>query len=268
MDEALINPKLEIEALPGIPLIRPGDNLAELILDAMRAASFELLDDDILVITSKLFSRAEGRFLNLDTIEISQEARELAKEIDKEPALVEAILRESSAISRKKTGVLIVRHRLGFVSANAGIDASNAGPPDEAEGRSEAGDNYVLLLPEDPDLSATKLRVALESALSVRLGIILSDSHGRPFRQGTVGTAIGVSGLPALVDHVGREDLLGRKLEYTVTALADQLAAAADLVAGQSDEARPVVRIRGVKVSARNGSARDLLRDPNDDLYA
>lgn len=263
MDEALISPKLELEALPGIPLIRPGDDLAALILRAMEAARFELKDDDILVITSKLFSRAEGRFINLDEIEISEEARALAEEIEKEPALVEAILRESSGISRKKTGVLIVRHRLGFISANAGIDASNAGPP-EAGGDG----NYILLLPEDPDASATRLRVALESALAVRLGIILSDSHGRPFRQGTVGVAIGVSGLPAIVDHVGREDLLGRKLEYTVTGLADQLAAAADLVAGQSDEARPIVRIRGVKMSARDGSARDLLREPADDLYA
>lgn len=263
MDEALISPRLEIEALPGIPLIRPGDDLASQILDAMASARFELRDDDILVITSKLFSRAEGRFLDLDTIKISEEARALADEIDKEPALVEAILRESSGISRKKTGVLIVRHRLGFISANAGIDASNAGTPN-----GEKNGNYVLLLPEDPDASATKLRIALEAALSVRLGIILSDSHGRPFRQGTVGTAIGVSGLPAIVDHVGREDLLGRKLEYTITALADQLAAAADLVAGQSDEARPVVRIRGVKVNARSGRASDLLRDPIDDLYA
>src|SRR5690554_152503 len=263
MNEALISPRLEIESLPGIPLIHPGDDLAALILRAMEAARFELRSDDILVITSKLFSRAEGRFVNLRTIEISERARELAEEIDKDPALVEAILRESSSVSRKKTGVLIVRHRLGFVSANAGIDASNAGPPN-GEGDGE----YVLLLPEDPDASATRLRVALESKLGIRLGIILSDSHGRPFRQGTVGTAIGVSGLPALLDHVGREDLLGRKLEYTVTALADQLAAAADLVAGQSDEARPVVRIRGVKLHARNGSASDLLRDPNDDLYA
>lgn len=263
MSEARVGKKLEIEALGGLPLVRPGDSVAGLVSSAIEQEGLGLEDDDVLVVTSKLFSRAEGRFVDLDTVNPSPEAEALALEIEKDPALVECVLRESVGISRKTKGVLITRHRLGFVSANAGIDASNAGPPG-----AEASGRWVLLLPVDPEASAEGFRKALEARHGVRLGVVVSDSHGRPFRHGTVGAAIGVSGLPALVDHVGRRDLLGRELEYTTTALADQLAAAADLVAGQSDEARPVVRVRGVSIGRREASVRELLRDPDEDLYA
>jgi coenzyme F420-0:L-glutamate ligase / coenzyme F420-1:gamma-L-glutamate ligase len=264
MDEARIGTKLELEALLGLPLVRPGDSIADLVAAAVDASSFDLRDDDVLVVTSKLFSRAEGRFVDLSTITPSDEAVALARDIHKDPALVECVLRESVSISRRTRGVLITRHRLGFVSANAGIDASNAGPPSE----DASVGPWVLLLPLDPEGSAERLRRSLEARYSVRLGVVVTDSHGRPFRHGTVGAAIGVSGVPALVDHVGRKDLLGRPLEYTKTALADQLAAAADLVAGQSDEARPIVRVRGVALERRESSVRELLRSPEEDLYA
>lgn len=264
MTEARVGERLELEALRGIPLVRPGDSIAELVVSALEASGRALQDHDVLVVTSKLFSRAEGRFVDLSTVTPSPEALALAEEIDKDPALVECVLRESVGISRKSRGVLITRHRLGFISANAGIDASNAGPPGEDVG---AGP-WVLLLPADPEASATALRIALEAHYAVRLGVVVTDSHGRPFRHGTVGAAIGVSGIPALVDHVGRRDLLGRPLEYTKTALADQIAAAADLVAGQSDEARPVVIVRGLSFDRREASVRELLRDRDEDLYA
>jgi coenzyme F420-0:L-glutamate ligase / coenzyme F420-1:gamma-L-glutamate ligase len=269
MDEARVGTKLEIEALLGLPLIRPGDSIAALIGSAIEETEFDLRDDDVLVVTSKLFSRAEGRFVDLTALTPSAEAIAIAREIEKDPALVECVLRESTCVSRKAKGVLITRHRLGFISANAGIDASNAGPPSASAGTGPGTGSWVLLLPVDPEASAERLRFELESRFSVRIGVVVSDSHGRPFRHGTVGAAIGVSGVPALVDHVGRNDLLGRALEYTTTALADQLAAAADLVAGQSDEARPVVRVRGVSLpERRESSVRELLRAPDEDLYA
>jgi coenzyme F420-0:L-glutamate ligase/coenzyme F420-1:gamma-L-glutamate ligase len=180
--------------------------------------------------------------------------------VDKEPAMGELILRESVSVSRAVPGVLIVRHRQGFVSANAGIDRSNALPPGAPGGSGP----WALLLPLDPDASARALR----DALGGEIAVVISDSLGRPFRLGTVGAALGVAGLPAIWDQRGRTDLDGRALEHTVTALADQVAAAADLVAGQADEGRGAVLVEGLSFPAVEGSARDLLRDPATDLYA
>lgn len=256
--------RLELRALPGIPLIAPGDDLPRLIGAALEAAQITLRDGDVLAVTSKALSRAEGRFVDLRSVEISPRARELATEIGKDPRIVELILRESSAISRKAREVLVVRHRLGFISANAGIDCSNAVPPGAPPGSGP----FALLLPTDPDRDARHIRERLAAESGARIGIVITDSLGRPFRLGTVGAAIGVAGLPALWDQRGQTDIYGRVLERTITALADQVAAAADLVAGQAAEGRPVVHIRGLRFPITAQEAAALYRPMDEDLYA
>lgn len=253
---------LSIFAVPGIGRIQPGDPLTTILLDALAAEGVE--NGDIVAVTSKLFSRAQGRFVLLTRVQPSERARQLAKEVDKDPALVELILQESTAISRKKKGVLITRHRLGMVCANAGIDRSNALPHDAPE---DTRGLWALLLPRDPDADAEALRQAIADRFGVYVGVVITDSHGRPFRSGTVGIAIGAAGIRSLDAHEGRVDLDGRPLEVTLTAVVDQLAAAADLVAGQADEGAPLVILRGLRFDG-HGRARDLVRDPDTDLYA
>jgi coenzyme F420-0:L-glutamate ligase/coenzyme F420-1:gamma-L-glutamate ligase len=255
--------KLELLAIPGVPLLEPGDDLGSVIDDALRLAHLELRDGDVVVVASKAVSRAEGRFVDLRSVDVSPRAAQIAKEIGKEEALVELILRESLRISRAAPGVLIVQHRLGFVSANAGIDCSNAVPANAAPGSGP----WALLLPEAPDASAARIAERLGQGSSAKIGVVISDSFGRPFRLGTVGAAIGVAGLPALWDRRGEPDLFGRTLEHTITALADQVAAAADLVAGQAAERRAVVVVRGLSFPVGDHSARELLRDAEQDLY-
>ncbi len=242
--------RLEAFAVPGVPRIAPGDDLVEVVGVALSAAGVELRPGDVLVVSSKLLSRAEGRFVDLEQVVAGEEARALAARTGHDPRLVQLVLAESERVSRAAPGVLVVRHRLGFVGANAGIDRSNA-------------DGRVLLLPTDPDEGARRLL-----ALADGIGVVVTDSMGRPFRVGTVGQAIGVAGLPALYDQRGREDLDGRPLEHTVTALADQVAAAADLVAGQADEGRGVVVVRGLTFDPVESSARALVRPADQDLYA
>jgi coenzyme F420-0:L-glutamate ligase/coenzyme F420-1:gamma-L-glutamate ligase len=258
-------PRLEIVALPGIPIVQPGDDLAALIGAALGRAERTVEDGDVIVVASKLVSRAEGRFVDLSTVEPSPSAHEIATTVGKDPRHVELVLRESTAVSRVARNVLIVRHRLGFVVANAGIDLSNASPG--LPGAAGAGP-WAILLPSDPDGAAARLRGALAGPRT--LGVIISDSFGRPFRLGTVGAAIGVAGVPALWDQRGDVDLFGRTLDNTITALADQLAAAADLVAGQAAEARGAVLIRGLRLPAdvAGTGAGVLLRAPGEDLYA
>ncbi len=256
---------LTLTALSGLPRVAPGDDVPRLILSALERARLTLRAGDVLVVTSKVFSRAEGRFVDLSRVEPSARAVELASRVGKDPRMVELILRESREVSRSAPNVIIVRHRLGFISANAGIDLSNAAPPHAAL---PGGGPWALLLPEDPDACARRTREVLEGHAGVPLGVVISDSHGRPFRLGTVGMALGVSGLPALHDQVGRADLDGRKLESTLTATADQVAGAADLVAGQADEARPVILVRGLSFRPVDSSAAELLREPHQDLYA
>jgi coenzyme F420-0:L-glutamate ligase/coenzyme F420-1:gamma-L-glutamate ligase len=257
-------PTLSLTALPGLPRVRQGDDVARLIQEALLGADLTLRDGDVLVVTSKVFSRAEGRFVDVARVVPSERAQRVAQEIGKDARVVQLILDESTHVSRTAPNVLIVRHRLGFVSANAGIDLSNALPGDGREGEGP----WALLLPQDPDASARDLRERLEAASGKKLGVVITDSHGRPFRLGTVGIALGVSGLPSLFNQVGRTDLDGRVLESTITAPADQVAAAADLVAGQADEARPVVLVRGLSFEPQSSRATDLLRPENQDLYA
>jgi coenzyme F420-0:L-glutamate ligase / coenzyme F420-1:gamma-L-glutamate ligase len=267
-------PRMEMTALPGIPLVGAGDDLVAIVAEGLRRAERRLRDGDVLVVASKLVSRAEGRFVDLATVEPSARARELGAQVGADERLVELILRESVAVSRLARGAVIVRHRLGFVTANAGIDLSNARPPGlsgsaDGGGAAAAVGPWAMLLPLDPDGSAERLRRGLAERTGVSgIGIVVSDSFGRPFRLGTVGAAIGVAGMPALWDQRGRPDLHGRQLEHTVTALADQVAAAADLIAGQANEGRAVVHVRGLRFPAGPTSARDLLRPPGEDLYA
>lgn len=256
--------RLEVVALPGLPLVAPGDDVPALVARAVSAAKVSLADGDVLVVTSKIVSRAEGRFVELSRLEPSPRASELAREVNKDARAVELILRESTAISRRAPGVLVVRHRLGFIVANAGIDSSNAVPPDARPGSGP----WALLLPESPDDSAAAIRARVETDSGVSVGVIISDSFGRPFRLGTVGVAIGVSGLPPLWDRRGEPDLFGRALETTVTALADQIAAVADLVAGQAAERRPLVLVRGLGFTPSDRGAGALLRPAGEDLYA
>ncbi|NPA93487.1 MAG: coenzyme F420-0:L-glutamate ligase [Chloroflexi bacterium] len=251
-----MNP-LTLTPLPGIPFIRRGDDLAEIILHAISRARLNLEDGDIFVVAQKVVSRAEGRLVDLRTVTPSAEAEALAAKVEKDPRLVELILRESAEVLRAAPGVLIVEHKLGFVCANAGIDHSNVCGDDEC----------VLLLPEDPDASADQLRRRLEEATGKRLGVLINDSHGRAWRLGTVGVAIGVSGVPALVDVRGRHDLVGRELRITQIGAADELAAAASLVMGQAAEGIPVVHARGFPYPLRESRLQELIRPKEKDLF-
>ncbi|MGD0673904.1 MAG: coenzyme F420-0:L-glutamate ligase [Polyangiaceae bacterium] len=256
--------RLEVLALEGLPLVAPGDDVPALVVRALSAAGLSISDGDVLVVTSKMLSRAEGRFVELPRVEPSARAIDLAEEVRKDPRTVELILRESTAVSRRAPGVLVVRHRLGFVVANAGIDFSNAVPPDALPGSGP----WALLLPESPDASAAAVRAKVEAVSGARVGVVVTDSFGRPFRLGTVGVAIGVSGLPPTWDRRGDPDLFGRPLESTITALADQVAAVADLVAGQAAERRPVQLVRGLGFPPCDRGAGSLLRPADEDLYA
>ena len=247
--------RLELLAVPGLPMVQPGDDLAALIAD--RAPP--LRDRDVLVIAQKIVSKAEGRSVDLATITPSARAVELAAEVGKDPRLVEVILSESTRVVRSRPNLLIMQHRLGFVMANAGVDHSNVAPLD--------GIDRALLLPLDPDGSAERLRAALAAKSGVRLGVIISDSFGRPWRRGTAGVAIGAAGLPSLIDMRGQPDLFGRTLEVTVIGFADEIAAAAGLLQGQAAEAQPVVIVRGLTWTAPDAPVNELVRPPEEDLF-
>jgi coenzyme F420-0:L-glutamate ligase/coenzyme F420-1:gamma-L-glutamate ligase len=256
--------QLTLTALRDFPLVGAGDDLAGLILSALERSRITLQSCDVVVIASKVVSRAEGRFVDLGTIDVSQRARDLGSDIGLDPRVVELVLRESVEISRTGPGVLIVKNRLGVVCANGGVDLSNAQPLGEAPGPGP----WAVALPLDPDLSAERLRSALFDRSGENVGVIVSDSLGRPFRLGSVGAAIGLAGIPAVWDQRGSADLFGMRLEHTITAFADQIAAASDLVAGQAGERRAVVHVRGLRFPPREHTARELVRPPELDLYA
>lgn len=248
--------RLEIVAVPGMPMIGAGDDLASPIVAACEGAGIRLCDDDVLVVAQKIVSKSEGRLVTLDDVEPGVEARDLARTTGKDPRIVELILRESIAVLRHVTDLIVVEHRLGFVMANAGIDRSNV-PPGTA-----------LLLPEDPDASARRLKARIDEAAGVDVGVIVSDSIGRAWRNGTIGHALGAAGIATLVDLRGMPDLYGRELETSETALADNLAAAASIPMGEAREGRPVVLIRGLAgVRDAEQSGRNLLRDKARDLF-
>jgi len=252
---------LSIVPLTDIPLIQPGDDLGALLWAALGAARLDLQDGDILVLAQKIVSKAEGRLARLSMVTPSAQAERIALQAEKDPRLVELILQESREVLRVRPGTIIVEHRLGFVCASAGIDHSNVlGGTDEA-------DDWVLLLPADPDASAARLRQQLEAASGARIGVMIIDSHGRAWRLGVVGTAIGLSGLPGIVDMRGHPDLFGYTLRITLIAAADELAAAASLVMGQAAEGTPAVRVRGFPYPLREGRLQELLRSKEQDMF-
>jgi coenzyme F420-0:L-glutamate ligase / coenzyme F420-1:gamma-L-glutamate ligase len=250
---------LEILAVPGLPMIKPGDDLAALIAEGFARGGIEPRTGDVLAVAQKVVSKSEGRSVDLATVVPSARAIELAKEIEKDPRLVELILSESVRVVRSRPNVLIVEHRLGFVMANAGIDQSNVAPADGVE--------RALLLPVDPDGSAEALRMGLAALFGVPPAVIITDSFGRPFRRGTAGVAIGAAGLPALLDLRGNPDLFGRILQVSISGFADEIAAAASLVMGQGDEAQPVVLVRGLSWQAPANPASNLVRPASEDMF-
>ncbi len=247
---------LSVFPLTGLPIVQPGDDLPALLAEAL--AAFAPQSSDILVITSKIVSKAAGRFVNLRAITPGDEAARIAARTGKDPRLVELILRESAAVSRIGPNVLITRHRLGFTSANAGIDHSNT----------STDPNIVLLLPKAPDEAAREIHAALKRRFGVEMPIVIADSHGRPHRLGTIGVAVGVCGMPAVEDWRGRQDLFGFRLQHTDIGLADMVASAATLIMGQAAEQTPAALIRGVSFVPRNGSAAEIYRAPQNDLYS
>jgi len=257
--------KLQFIGIDNIPMIEPGDDLVSLIEQALESMGEQLQDDDVLVLAQKIISKAEDRYLDLRTVEPTPEAIALAEEVDKEPNKVQAILDESNEVVRKRKGVLIVEHKLGFVQANAGIDQSNISHQDDD------GDNICLLLPVDPDQSAVRLRSALAERHGINVGIIINDSIGRAWRNGSMGLAIGVSGFTAVEDYIGATDIYGRELMVTEVAAADEMASGASLVMGQTSEKTPVVLVRGYKPREPEDSARvgvkPLIREKQMDLF-
>jgi coenzyme F420-0:L-glutamate ligase / coenzyme F420-1:gamma-L-glutamate ligase len=252
---------LVLTPLLNIPMVKTGDNLADIIWRGVSQAGIKLEGGDILAVAQKIVSKAEGRWVNLVTVKPSERAVALAKNIEKDARLVELILQESNSVLRKRPGTIIVEHRLGFVCANAGIDHSNVA------GEVTADEEWVLLLPENPDASALRIRQQLIELSGVELGVLINDSHGRAWRQGVVGVSIGLAGLPGLVDMRGKSDLFGYNLHITTIGAADELAAAASLVMGQADEATPIVHVRGFPYKLREGSLRELIRPKEQDLF-
>jgi coenzyme F420-0:L-glutamate ligase/coenzyme F420-1:gamma-L-glutamate ligase len=251
--------RIEIIGVPDMPLVAAGDDLAELIGDALARGGLLPTHGDVIVVAQKIVSKAENRIVDLATVSPSDEARAIGSDIGKDPRLVEVILWESTRVVRQRPGLLITEHRLGYVMANAGVDQSNVAP---ADGRERA-----LLLPRDPDASAEALRARLSSRYGCSLAVIVSDSFGRPWRRGTVGVALGAAGLPSLVDLRGRPDLFGRTLQVSIIGLADEIAAAASLVMGQAAEALPVVIVRGLAFNDPACPAQALVRPPEEDLF-
>ena len=262
---------LTLTSLQHIPFIRHGDNLADIIVDALQKNHIALEDNDILVIAQKIVSKAEGRTVNLADITPSRRASELAGKTGKDARLIELILQESREVLRTRAGTIIVEHKLGFVCANAGIDHSNVSSPlpegEAAEGVGVKAAEWVLLLPADPDRSAEIIRQSIQSETGKRVGILIIDSHGRAWRNGTVGAAIGIAGLPGLQDLRGKPDLFGSTLQITQVGVADELAAAASLTMGQAAEGTPVVHVRGFPYPLREASLQELLRPREQDLF-
>jgi coenzyme F420-0:L-glutamate ligase/coenzyme F420-1:gamma-L-glutamate ligase len=250
--------RLTLTALPGMPEVERGACIPALLLAALTRGGERLDAGDVLVLAQKIVSKAEGRLVRLADVTPSPRALALAQVAQKDPRLVELILREARTVLRVKPGVIIVEHRLGFVMASAGVDQSNV---------PGGGDEVALLLPEHPDRSARRIRDDLCRASGVAPGIVINDSFGRAWRNGIAGVAIGVAGVPAVIDRRGHADRDGRALRVTQVAAADELAAAASLIMGQADEGCPAVLVRGFPYPPRESSAAELVRSREEDLF-
>ena len=250
---------LTLTPLAGIPVVREGDDVARFVGDAMEGAGIVPAEFDVVVVTQKIVSKAEGRRVRLSDVEPSPRALELAASLDKDARMIEVVLGESNAVVAHGHDVLIAEHLSGHVMANAGVDRSNVGRSGD--------DEEVLLLPRDPDASSAALHRALEARFECRLAVVVSDSVGRPWRHGVAGIAIGAAGLPSLVDLRGTADLFDVPLKVTLTGFADQIASAANLVAGEAAEGVPAVHVRGLAWDAAPAPARALVRDRESDLF-
>jgi len=260
----MITDTVTLSPLPAIPLVDAGDDLAAILIAGIEALGQGLETGDVLVVAQKIVSKAEGRLVDLDGVAPSARAIALAAATGKDPRLVEVVLGESEEVMRQAPNIMIVRHRQGWVMANAGVDQSNV---------DHAGGRRALLLPLDPDRSCRDLKARLDAHFQVEIGVVVNDSFGRAWRNGTVGVALGAAGLPALCDMRGGPDLFGRKLEVTEIGFADEIAAAASLVMGQAAEGRPAVLLRGLAWPAPGGRpappgrAVDLIRPKATDLF-
>ena len=250
---------LVLKALAGVPLVQEGDDLCSLVLEAIAASGETLQTGDVVLLAQKIVSKSEGRVIPVGEVTPSLRARELADVTGKDARLMQLVLDESAEVLRAVPGVIVVEHRLGFVAANAGIDQSNVNP--------DGADSFALLLPADPDRSCLKLRASLQERTGVDVGVVVIDSFGRAWRNGTIGTAIGVSGIPALLDLRGKKDMFGRVLQTSEIGVADELAAGASLIMGQAGEARPIVLARGFPYPAMEGVGQDLVRPRQMDLF-
>jgi coenzyme F420-0:L-glutamate ligase/coenzyme F420-1:gamma-L-glutamate ligase len=247
--------QVQIIAVVGMPEVRPGDDLAALILEAAGAQGADIEDGDVLVVTQKIVSKAEGRLVDLRQVEPSPHARELAAQTGKDARLLEVILRESRRIVRQEGGVIICETEHGFVCANAGVDTSNV------------GGGMVSLLPQNPDQSAERIRAAIqERKAGISVAVIISDTFGRPWREGHTNVAIGVAGMSPIKDYVGQRDPHGYVLRVSAMAVADELAAAAELVMGKLSRV-PVAIVRGLDYQRAEGSAKELIRPAERDLF-
>ena len=258
---SVVDKKLVFTAIQGFPRVKSGERLDLILVQLLEKSHITIEDGDIFVIAQKIVSKAEGRMVNLTSVLPSKEAIELQKITQKDPRFIELVLRESKKVLRARLNTLIVEHKKGFICANAGIDHSNVGENEQLD------ENWVLLLPEDPDLSAARIRAGLESHFQKRLGVLIIDSHGRAWRNGTVGMTVGVAGVPAVVDLRGKPDLFGYRLQVTEVAAADELAAAASLMMGQSTESIPVVHVRGFPYPLRESETSELIRPKEEDLF-
>ena len=238
--------------------MKPGNDIAVLIWQTLQANHITLENNDILVVTQKVISKAENQIVTLDLISPSEEAQLLSEETGKTPALCQVVIDQSSEILRKRPGLIISEHRIGFVCANAGVDHSNL---------DQIGGERVLCLPEEPDKSADNIRLFLERKSGKNIGVLIIDSHGRAWRLGTVGISIGTSMVPELVNKIGDRDLFGRELRVTVIGAADQLAAAAALVMGEADEGIPLVHVRGFPYPLQQSSINEVIRSKEKDLF-
>ncbi len=254
--------RLEIVALPGLPQVGAGDDLAGMLLEALERAGLQLIAGDVLVLAQKIVSKAEGRLVRLADVTPTPEAEQLAADTAKDPRLVQLILDESAAVVRLRKGnpgVIVVEHRLGWIHANAGIDQSNVSEGDPGD--------WALLLPRDPNASAARLRAEIHERTGVLAGILINDSFGRAWRVGTCGTAIGSAGITVVEDLRGQPDMFGRTLEVTVVGRGDEIAAAASLVMGQAGEGTPAVLLRGLAAEDSPATAADLIRPRQEDLF-
>jgi coenzyme F420-0:L-glutamate ligase / coenzyme F420-1:gamma-L-glutamate ligase len=256
---AIPAPRVEVIAIIGIPEVRPGDDLGRLLGDAIESTQglTVLLPDDVLVVTQKIVSKAEGAIVDLTTVTPRPEAVEFGRRWDRDPRQVEVVLREARRVVRMDAGVLITETPHGFICANGGVDASNVGP---------GSGSIVTLLPKDPDASAARIRETIRERFAVDLAVVVSDSFGRPWRWGIVDVAIGVSGVGPLDDLRGSPDADGRVMRSTVRAVADELASAAELVLGKT-AGRPAAIVRGAGPPRREASIRELIMPPENDMF-